>query len=180
MILVPPTNISVLTAGGGNRIEFPETNDPRVHGVSSAQAKRAYDGPFNRPISAPPAPEGEQQAGAGLPSSVRGIALRGFSRPRTMGWLSFWIPKLAKRGSSILRSPQMEVCRGFIGRFAGCKTCNATGGSLNLTWISGSKNRYRNGTLVSGNMDQSLSNPSWFILSHTHVWLLLETGSACF
>ncbi|CAJ1401471.1 unnamed protein product [Effrenium voratum] len=25
-------------------------------------AKRAYDGPFNRPISAPPAPEGEQQA----------------------------------------------------------------------------------------------------------------------
>ena len=34
----------------------------------------------------------------------------------------------------------------------------------------GSKNRYQNGTLVSGNMDQNLRNPSCFILSHTHVY----------
>ena len=31
----------------------------------------------------------------------------------------------------------------------------------------GSKNRYQNGTLVSGNMDQHLRNPSCLILSHT-------------
>ena len=30
----------------------------------------------------------------------------------------------------------------------------------------GSKNRYQNGTLVSGNMDQNLRNPSCLILSH--------------
>ena len=33
----------------------------------------------------------------------------------------------------------------------------------------GSKPRYQNGTLVSGNMDQNLRNPSSFILSHTHM-----------
>ena len=33
----------------------------------------------------------------------------------------------------------------------------------------GSKNWYQNGTLVSGNMDQSLRNPSCFILSHTRL-----------
>ena len=31
------------------------------------------------------------------------------------------------------------------------------------------KKRYHNGTLVSGNMDQHLRNPSCIILSHTHV-----------
>ena len=30
-----------------------------------------------------------------------------------------------------------------------------------------SKNRYPNGTLASGNMDQNLRNLSWLILSHT-------------
>ena len=34
-----------------------------------------------------------------------------------------------------------------------------------------SKKRYQNGTLVSGNMDQSLHNPSCFILSHTQIVL---------
>ena len=33
----------------------------------------------------------------------------------------------------------------------------------------GSKNRYQNGTLVSGNMDQNLRKPSCLILSHTQV-----------
>ena len=32
----------------------------------------------------------------------------------------------------------------------------------------GSKNRYQNGTLVSGNMDQNPRNPSCLILSHSH------------
>ena len=31
------------------------------------------------------------------------------------------------------------------------------------------KKRYQNGTLVSGNMDQHLRNPSCLILSHTHM-----------
>ena len=33
----------------------------------------------------------------------------------------------------------------------------------------GSKNRYQNGTLLSGNMDQNPRNPSSLILSHSHV-----------
>ena len=33
----------------------------------------------------------------------------------------------------------------------------------------GSKNRYQNGTLASGNMDHNLRNPSCLILSHTHM-----------
>ena len=33
----------------------------------------------------------------------------------------------------------------------------------------GSKNRYQNETLVSGNMDQNLRNPSSFLLSHCHI-----------
>ena len=33
----------------------------------------------------------------------------------------------------------------------------------------GSKNRYQNGTLVSGNMDQNLPTPSRLILSHTQL-----------
>ena len=31
----------------------------------------------------------------------------------------------------------------------------------------GSKNRYQNGTLVIGNVEQNLRNPSWLILSYT-------------
>ena len=31
------------------------------------------------------------------------------------------------------------------------------------------KNRYQNGTLVSGNMDQNPRNTSCLILSHTHI-----------
>ena len=34
----------------------------------------------------------------------------------------------------------------------------------------GSKNRYQNGTLVSGNMDQNLRNSSCLIMSHTHIY----------
>ena len=34
---------------------------------------------------------------------------------------------------------------------------------------SGSKNRYQNGTLVRGNMDQHLRNPSCLILSHSQI-----------
>ena len=37
---------------------------------------------------------------------------------------------------------------------------------------SGSKNRYQNGTLLSGKMDQHLRNPSWLSLSHSHMKLL--------
>ena len=37
-----------------------------------------------------------------------------------------------------------------------------------------SKNRYQNETLVSGNMNQNLQNPSWLILSHTHMGLSLS------
>ena len=33
----------------------------------------------------------------------------------------------------------------------------------------GSRNRYQNGTLASGNMDQNLRNPSCLILSHAQV-----------
>ena len=33
----------------------------------------------------------------------------------------------------------------------------------------GSKNRYQNGTLLGGNMDQNLRNPSCLILSHTQI-----------
>ena len=33
----------------------------------------------------------------------------------------------------------------------------------------GSKNRYQNGTLVSGNMDQNPHNPSCLILSHSQI-----------
>ena len=33
----------------------------------------------------------------------------------------------------------------------------------------GSKNRYHNGTLVSGNMEQNLRSPSCLILSHTQI-----------
>ena len=40
----------------------------------------------------------------------------------------------------------------------------------------GSKNRYQNGTLVSGNMDQNLRNPYCFILSHTHMEPTASTG----
>ena len=49
--------------------------------------------------------------------------------------------------------------QGFISR---CETKYPCG--------CGSKNRYQNGTLVSGNMDQNLRNPSCLILSHTHVY----------
>ena len=41
----------------------------------------------------------------------------------------------------------------------------------------GSKNRYQNGTLVSGNMNQNLRDPSFFILSHTHMDPFLEPFS---
>ena len=41
--------------------------------------------------------------------------------------------------------------------------------ALRATYGCGSKNRYQNGTLVSGNMDQNLRNPSCSILSHTHI-----------
>ena len=39
------------------------------------------------------------------------------------------------------------------------------------------KKRYQNGTLVSGNMDQNLRNPSCLILSHTRIYL--RPPSAC-
>ena len=47
----------------------------------------------------------------------------------------------------------------LVGRVAGKK------------WLlgCGSKNRYQNGTLVTGNMDQNPRNPSSLILSHTHL-----------
>ena len=38
----------------------------------------------------------------------------------------------------------------------------------------GSKNWYQNGTLVSGNMDQNLRNPSCLILSHTHIYIYMH------
>ena len=40
---------------------------------------------------------------------------------------------------------------------------------LSLAHGSGSKNRYQNGTLARGNMDQNLRNPPCLILSHTHI-----------
>ena len=50
----------------------------------------------------------------------------------------------------------------------------------------GSKNRYQNGTLVSGNMHQNLRNPSCSILSHSHIDVSLvcttyqlETAGIC-
>ena len=39
----------------------------------------------------------------------------------------------------------------------------------------GSKNRYQNGTLVSGNMDQTLRNPSCLILSNIHTYIYIYT-----
>ena len=44
----------------------------------------------------------------------------------------------------------------------------------------GSTNRYQNGTLVSGNMDQNLRNPSWSILSHAHMEPSLQRGPSSF
>ena len=46
----------------------------------------------------------------------------------------------------------------------------------------GSKNRYQNGTLISGNMDQHLRNPSSLILSHCQIdrfGLLVSLWSIC-
>ena len=43
----------------------------------------------------------------------------------------------------------------------------------------GSKNRYQDGTLVSGNMDQNLHNPSSLILSHAHMHPKLARGMDC-
>ena len=48
---------------------------------------------------------------------------------------------------------------------------------LCLPYGCGSKNRYQNGTLVSGNMDQNPRNPSWSILSHTLLEKLGETST---
>ena len=45
------------------------------------------------------------------------------------------------------------------------------------TRCCGSRNRYQNGTLVSGNMNQNLRNPSCLILSHTNVF---SRGSSSF
>ena len=44
------------------------------------------------------------------------------------------------------------------------------------------KNQYQNETLVSGNMNQNLRNPSWLILSHTHIlpFLLLVVAVLLF
>ena len=42
----------------------------------------------------------------------------------------------------------------------------------------GSKNRYQNGTLVSGNMDQNLHNPSCLILTHSHIQSIQYQSSA--
>ena len=39
----------------------------------------------------------------------------------------------------------------------------------------GSKNRYQNGILASGNMDQNLRNPFCLILSHTHTYTHIQT-----
>ena len=59
-----------------------------------------------------------------------------------------------------------------------CRTSLWWGGSVQplLKWLQlfkaygcGSKNRNHNRTLVSGNMDQNLRNPSCLILSHTHI-----------
>ncbi|CAJ1440637.1 unnamed protein product, partial [Effrenium voratum] len=68
----PPTQVhGMLTKSPHSQSPF---SSPALHGRGNMQytdegpallhpgAKRAYDGPFNRPISAPPAPEGEQQA----------------------------------------------------------------------------------------------------------------------
>ena len=49
-----------------------------------------------------------------------------------------------------------------------------TEGRFGLLWIrfrdhlAVAQNRYQNGTLVSGSMDQNLRNPSCLMLSHTH------------
>ena len=52
--------------------------------------------------------------------------------------------------------------------------------SRGFLWTNGcgSKNRYQNGTLVSGNMDQNLRTPSCLILSHTQIprdWYMIRT-----
>ena len=44
-----------------------------------------------------------------------------------------------------------------------------------LLFGRGSRNRYQNGTLVCGNMDQHLRNPSCLILSRTHFTILSHT-----
>ena len=49
--------------------------------------------------------------------------------------------------------------------------------SGSLLYGCGSKIRYQNGTLVSGNMDQHLRNPSCLILSHTHMFFSRSPSS---
>ena len=55
-------------------------------------------------------------------------------------------------------------------------TCERAFPSIVPSFGCGSKNRYQNGTLVSGNMDQHLRNPSSFIVSHTHFGEAFGTG----
>ena len=88
-------------------------------------------------------------AGAMLLSQIRrGIFLRGMRRMH---------PKNHRGSSADQRCPQ-----GFARHFP-------TFFPLKLVKFgSGSRNRYQNGTPVSGNRDQNLCNPSCLILSHTH------------
>ena len=54
-----------------------------------------------------------------------------------------------------------------VGRMAGISHTSSDRGMSCFQYGCGSKNRYQNGTLVSGNMYQNLRNPS----SHTHMAL---------
>ena len=55
-----------------------------------------------------------------------------------------------------------------------CRNIHALGGKAFGPCGWGSKTLSQTGTLVSGNMDQNLRNPSCLILSHTHVERILK------
>ena len=74
----------------------------------------------------------------------------------------------APKGSGNQRFTNCAVAMGKkrIGTLFGCLILNGPPSTRNGC---GSKNRYQNGTLVSGNMDQHLRNPCCLILSHTQM-----------
>ena len=59
----------------------------------------------------------------------------------------------------------------------GAKKGARSDGSPQVKWPWLKKPEFQNGTLVSGNMDQNLRNPSCLILSHTQVgFVFMQAG----
>ena len=107
-------------------------------------------------------------------NSLGWIPLAGFSWVVSLGWNllgGFPCSFSAGLGQSAERAPPCHHRPQALPK----KMCSVSGpGPLGspmneAPYGCGSKNRYQNGTLVSGNMDQNLRSPSCLILSHTHM-----------